>query len=157
MELYLTLRLIHILSAAVLFGTGVGIAFFMFMAVRRSDVAQMAVTARHVVIADAIFTAVAVVVQPVTGLWLAMIAGYPLLSPWLVATYILYAVAAAAWLPVVWIQMQLAEMAKRAHEQRTLLPDRFHRLFRIWFILGWPGFLSVLGIFALMVFRPSFA
>jgi len=157
MELYLTLRLIHIVSAAILFGTGLGIAFFMFMAVRGKDVANIAVTARHVVIADAIFTAVAVVVQPVTGLWLALIAGYPLLSPWLIGTYVLYVVAAAAWLPVVWIQMQLAEMAKRSHEQRIMLPPLFHKLFRIWFILGWPGFLSVLGVFVLMVFRSALA
>lgn len=157
MELFLTLRLVHILSAAVLFGTGLGIAFFMFMAVRGGDIANIAVTARHVVVADAIFTAVAVVAQPATGLWLALLVGYPLLSPWLVGTYILYAVTAVAWLPVVWIQMRLAALAKQASEGSAPLPDEFHRLFRIWFWLGWPGFLSVLGIYGLMVFRSAFA
>jgi len=157
MELFLTLRLIHILSAAVLFGTGLGIAFFMFMSVRGRDVASIAVTARHVVVADAIFTAVAVIVQPVTGLWLALLVGYPLLSPWLVGTYLLYAVAAAAWLPVVWIQMRLARLATEARDTGTALPDEFHHLFRVWFWLGWPGFLSVLGIYGLMVFRSAFA
>lgn len=157
MELYLTLRLVHILSAAILFGTGMGIAFFMLMAVRQSDVAQIAATARHVVVADAIFTAVAVVVQPVTGLWLAVIVGYPLLSPWLIGTYVLYVVAAAAWLPVVWIQIRLARLAQTARDQKTALPTEFHKLFRIWFLLGWPGFLSVLAIYVLMVFRPAFA
>ncbi len=155
MELFLALRLIHIVSAAILFGTGLGIAFFMFMAVKSGNLAYIASTARQVVIADFIFTAVAVVVQPVTGLWLALIVGYPLLSPWLVGTYVLYAVAAAAWLPVVYIQMRLADLAQRAFEQKVLLPDEFHRLFRVWFILGWPGFLSVLGIFVLMVFRSA--
>jgi uncharacterized membrane protein len=157
MELYLVLRLVHILSAAILFGTGLGIAFFMYMAVRGSNIAEIAATARLVVVADAIFTAVAVVVQPVTGLWLALLVGYPLFSPWLVGTYVLYAIAAAAWIPVVWIQMRLATLAQTASDQRTLLPDEFHRLFRIWFWLGWPGFLSVLGIYALMVFRTAFA
>jgi len=157
MELYLVLRFVHIVSAAILFGTGLGIAFFMYMAVTGRNIAEIAATARLVVIADAIFTAVAVVVQPITGLWLALLVGYPLLSPWLVGTYILYAVAAAAWLPVVWIQMRLAEMAKRAYDQRVMLPPEFHRLFKIWFLLGWPGFLSVLGIYVLMVFRSAFA
>jgi len=157
MELYLALRLIHVLSATVLFGTGLGIAFFMFMSVRSKDPAYIASTAQTVVIADIIFTAVAVVVQPVTGLWLALLVGYPLLSPWLLGTYVLYAVAAAAWIPVVFIQTRLVELSRRAYEQKVLLPDEFHRLFRIWFILGWPGFLSVLGIFVLMVFRNALA
>lgn len=155
MELFLTLRLVHILSAAVLFGTGLGIAFFMYMAVRGRDVANIAVTARHVVVADAIFTAVAVVVQPVTGLWLALLVGYPLLSPWLVGTYVLYAVAAAAWLPVVWIQMRLATLANQAAEGGTTLADEFYSLFKWWFWLGWPGFFSVLGIYGLMIFRSA--
>lgn len=155
MELFLFLRLIHILSAAILFGTGLGIAFFMFMAVRGGDVRSIAVTARHVVVADAIFTAVAVIVQPLTGLWLALLVGYPLLSRWLVITYALYVVAAAAWLPVVWIQVRLAALAKEASNTDAPLPPEFHRLFRVWFLLGWPGFLSTLGIFAVMVFRTQ--
>ena len=155
MELYLALRLIHILSAAVLFGTGLGIAFFMFVAVRGGDVAHIAHTGRHVVLADAIFTAVAVIVQPVSGFWLAQIVGYPLMSNWLLCTYVLYGVTGAAWLPVVWIQMRLSKLAGLAEENGTKLDAEFHRLFRIWFWLGWPGFLSVFGIFILMVFRPG--
>ncbi len=155
MDLYLTLRLIHILSAAVLLGTGLGIAFFMFMAERSGDVRHIAVTTRHVVLADALFTAVAVVVQPISGVWLAIIVGYPLMSGWLLATYALYAVAAAAWLPVVWIQMQLAHMASDAAASDAPLPPRFAQLYRIWFWLGWPGFMSVLAIFVLMVFRTA--
>ncbi len=155
MDLYLTLRLVHILSAAVLFGTGLGIAFFMLLAVRGGDVAHIAATGRHVVLADALFTAVAVIAQPLSGIWLANLAGYPLLSPWLVGTYVLYGVAAAAWLPVVWIQMRLAKLAGQAKADGMPLNEEFHRLFKIWFWLGWPGFLSVLGIYILMVFKPG--
>lgn len=155
MELFLAIRLIHILSAAVLLGTGLGIAFFMFMAERSGDVRHIAVTARHVVLADALFTAVAVIVQPITGLWLALYVGYPLLSGWLLATYVLYAVAAAAWLPVVWIQIRLARLATAADAANARLPSEFDRLYRIWFWLGWPGFLSVLGIYTVMVFRTA--
>lgn len=155
MELFLTLRLVHILSAAVLFGTGLGIAFFMLLAVRGGDVAHIARTGRHVVLADAIFTAVAVIVQPISGIWLALIVGYPMMSKWLFCTYILYGIAAAAWLPVVWIQMRLAKLAEVATSNGTPLDAEFHRLFRIWFWLGWPGFLSVFGIYILMVFKPG--
>lgn len=155
MELFFAIRLIHILSAAVLLGTGLGIAFFMLMAERSGDVRHIAVTARHVVLADALFTAVAVIVQPITGLWLALYVGYPLLSGWLLATYVLYAVAAAAWLPVVWIQIRLARLATAADAANARLPSEFYRLYRIWFWLGWPGFLSVLGIYIVMVFRTA--
>lgn len=154
---YLLLRLLHIGSAAVLFGTGLGIAFFMFVAERSGDVRHIAITARHVVLADAIFTAIAVVVQPLSGLALIHMAGWPWDTPWLIWTYVLYVVAAAAWLPVVWIQMRLAKLASAADAHGTALPPAFHQLYRIWFWLGWPGFLSVAGIFVLMIFKPVWA
>ena len=74
-DLYLLLRLVHIVSGTVFFGTGLGIAFFMLMAHRTRNPAVIAHTARTVAIADMAFTATAVVVQPVTGLVLAALAG----------------------------------------------------------------------------------
>lgn len=150
MSLYFALKWIHILSGAVLFGTGAGIAFFMFMAWRSGDRAAFALTARHVILADFLFTTVAVVVQPVTGIALAYIVGWPLDTPWLVATYVLYVMVGACWLPVVWIQMRVARLlADPAGDQAAV-----QRLMRVWFLLGWPAFMGVLAIYGLMVVKP---
>src|SRR5207244_12776114 len=90
MTTILVLKLVHLLGAAVLFGTGLGIAYFMWMAHRTGDAATIAATARVVVIADAIFTASAVIMQPVSGALLAWSLGYRLIEPWIIASLALY-------------------------------------------------------------------
>ena len=154
-DLVLLLKLVHVLGAAVLFGTGAGIAFFMLMAHRTSDAAIIAATARMVVIADAIFTASAVVLQPVTGAALAWNIGYPLSTPWIVASLALYVVVGLCWLPVVWIQIRMRDLARESAGQGKPLPARYFALFRVWFWLGWPAFLGVTAIFALMLWKPA--
>jgi uncharacterized membrane protein len=153
-DLQLSLKLLHVLGAAVLFGTGMGIAFFMWMAHLTGDAAHIARTARVVVIADALFTATAVIVQPVTGVALAHRIGYSLLDSWIVLSIALYLFVGACWLPVVWIQARLRRLAADAAGQGAPLPPSYHRLFRIWFVLGWPAFAGVIAIFALMIWKP---
>jgi uncharacterized membrane protein len=154
-DLHLLLKLVHLLGAAVLFGTGAGIAFFMWMAHRTGDPAFVAQTARVVVIADTVFTATAVVVQPLSGLTLAYLIGYSLWDSWIVLSITLYVLVGVCWLPVVWIQIRLRELARKAALRSAGLPPQYHRLFRIWFILGWPAFAGVMAIFALMVWKPA--
>lgn len=149
------LKLVHILSATVLFGTGMGTAFFMWRADKAGDVAAIAVTARHVVLADLLFTAPAVIVQPVTGVLLALDRGYDFTEPWLLAAIALYILIGACWLPVVWLQAKMRDMAEAARTAGEALPGRYHRTMRLWFILGWPAFFAVLAIFVLMLFRPD--
>ncbi|HEY4408084.1 MAG TPA: DUF2269 domain-containing protein [Xanthobacteraceae bacterium] len=154
-DLFVWLKLIHVLGACVLFGTGLGIAFFMWMAHRTGDPGTIASTARVVVIADAVFTAGAVLLQPLSGVALAHITGYSLLEPWIVASFGLYLLVGACWLPVVWIQLRLRDLAQAARDSGTPLPAQYRRLFRIWFLLGWPAFAGVIAIFALMIAKPS--
>jgi uncharacterized membrane protein len=154
-DLQFALKLAHIVGAAVLFGTGAGIAFFMLMAHRTRQPAIIAHTAGVVVIADTIFTAVAVVAQPLTGGALVHIAGYSWREPWIVTSLALYLFTGLCWLPVVWIQIRLRDLAAQAARGGTPLPGEYHRLFRIWFALGWPAFLSVLAIFAVMIWKPQ--
>lgn len=154
-DLYLALKLAHVLSSTVLFGTGLGIAFFMWMAHRTGDPALIAHTARVVVIADTVFTATAVVAQPLTGFALIWLAGHSPFEPWIVLSLALYLLVGACWLPVVWIQAQLRRLAAAAALSGGALPDRYHRLFRAWFVLGWPAFIGVVAIFALMIARPQ--
>jgi len=154
-ENLLLLKLIHVLSSTVLFGTGLGVAYFMFMACRSCDPIVVAHTAGIVVVADAVFVANAAIVQPVSGVQLALAIGYSLSESWIVASLALYAVVAACWLPVLWLQVQMRNMARVAVAEGTGLPPRYDRLFRIWFALGWPALISMIAIFALMIFKPT--
>lgn len=153
---YPLLKLAHVLSGAVLFGTGAGIAFFMVAAHRTGDAAQVAAVSRIVVIADYLFTASAVVVQPLSGLGLILLQGYGLFEPWLAAAYALYVLTGACWLPVVWIQTRLHTLAREAAANGAPLPERYHRLYRAWFALGFPAFAAVIGIYWLMLTKPAF-
>lgn len=156
MTLYLVVKLLHIIGATVLFGTGAGIAFFMLMAHRTADPRLIAHTAGVVVTADTIFTATAVVLQPLTGAWLAHLAGYSLGEGWIVASLALYVVTGVFWLPVVWIQLRLRDLARAAVDAGEPLPAAYHRWWRIWFACGFPAFTAVLGILWLMTARPGF-
>lgn len=149
------LRWAHVIGAAVLLGTGAGIAFFMLMAHRTSDPAIIAHVAGTVVIADALFTATAVVLQPITGILLAQVIGWPLTTPWIILSLALYVATGLCWLPVVWIQWRMGKLARASIEAASPLPPSYHRLFRIWVALGIPAFTFVLAILWLMVTRPG--
>lgn len=152
---YLLLKYIHVLGAIVILGTGTGIAFFMLMAHRTQDAAFVARTAGVVVVADLLFTASAVAIQPITGYLLADMMGVPLGSGWLGLALALYVVAGVFWLPVVWIQMRMRDLARSAAASGQALPPAYHRLYRIWFLCGFPGFGSVMAILWLMIARPA--
>ncbi|MDO9488941.1 MAG: DUF2269 domain-containing protein [Sphingomonadaceae bacterium] len=151
----LLLKLVHLLSAAVLFGTGIGIAFFFFWARRTDDAATVAAVSPIVVVADLIFTATAVVVQPLSGAALAVASGWSLTEPWLLATYALYLLIGLCWLPVVVMQMRMARLAAEAAAAGQRLGDDFRRLYRWWFALGWPAFAALIAIYALMIWKPG--
>lgn len=152
---YQLLLLVHILSSTLLFGTGLGTAFHGWMAQRSRDLRTVTVVNRNVVLADWLFTAPAVVVQPVTGVWMARIAGFPFTTGWLALAIGLYAMVGACWLPVVWLQICMHRMAEAALRDGTALPARYHRYAGWWFTLGWPAFAGVIAIFYLMVVKPD--
>jgi uncharacterized membrane protein len=156
MSWYLWVKWLHIVSSTVLFGTGFGIAFFFVRAQRTGNVAVIASVARDVVLADAVFTAVAVVIQPTSGLALALMAGFPLSSPWLLLSIALYLLVGACWLPVVWLQICMRDLAVAAETTSRPLTVEYKKYYRRWFALGWPAFIGVLVIFYLMVAKPSF-
>jgi uncharacterized membrane protein len=152
---YLILKFLHLVGAAVLLGTGAGIAFFMLLAHRTGRAQTIADVARIVVVADFVFTATAVVFQPLTGILLAYEAGYALSEGWIVLSIVLYLVTGAFWLPVVWIQLRMRDLATAAALAGEPLPPVYRRLFHTWFAFGFPAFGAVLGIFWLMISRPQ--
>lgn len=155
MNSYLLLKYLHVIGAAVLLGTGSGIAFFMVVAHRTGDAALIAGVARIVVIADFVFTATAVIAQPITGVALAWLVGYSLWEGWIAASIALYLFTGAFWLPVVWMQARLRQLAAEAARTGAPLPTAYHRLYRLWFAFGFPAFAAVLAIFWLMIARPD--
>ena len=154
MNTYLLLKTVHILSSTLLFGTGLGTAFFMWFTHRTGQTPAIATTARLTVLADTLFTAPAVVVQPVTGYLLMRQMGFDLHTPWLQAAIGLYLFTGACWLPVVWLQWRARNLAQAAMCASTPLPPAYYRCMNIWFALGWPAFIAVIAIFWLMVAKP---
>lgn len=156
MDWVLILRLAHVLGAVVLMGTGAGIAFFMVVAQHSRDPRLIAHVAGIVVLADLVFTTTAAVAQPITGALLAWSLGWSLWESWIVVGIGLYLVVGLFWLPVVWIQIRLRDVARHSATQGTDLPATYHRLYRIWFACGWPAFAAMIAIFWVMLARPVF-
>jgi len=156
-DIYFVLKFLHVIGAVVLLGTGAGIAFFLLLAHRDGKPLVVAGVARIVVIADLVFTATAVVAQPLTGLALVWHVGYSLSEGWVLLSIFLYLITGALWLPVVWMQIRMRDLARAAADKGLPLPDAYHHLFRLWFISGFPAFAAVLAIMWLMIQRPSFA
>ena len=154
MDTYLIVKTIHIVSSCILLGTGIGIAFFMFRSYFTDNINEKFFAVRNTVLADYIFTFPAVILQPVSGIWLVWKIGYEWSVFWLVSTYFLFAVIGFCWLPVVWIQIQLRRIIQHSMETKTELPKKYNRLMKIWFLFGWPAFFSLLLIFYLMVAKP---
>ena len=152
---YLFAKWLHIVFSTLIFGTGIGSAFYLLVASLRRDVHVVAGVARIVVMADWLFTATTAVLQPLTGFWMVHIAGYPLTTPWLFWSIVLYVIAIACWIPVVRIQIRMRDAAVRAAQANLALPPEYWRDFRVWVTLGIPAFLAFMAIFYLMVAKPA--
>lgn len=152
---YLLLKWLHVLSSVLLVGTGFGSAYYFFFARRTADVRAIAVTARLVVRADWWFTTPAAIVQPASGIALAHLGGWPLTTPWIAATLVLYVLAGACWIPVVRLQIRMAVMAADAVQRGAALPADFARLATRWERLGYPAFAAMLVVYWLMVAKPA--
>ena len=153
--IYEILLFLHVIGAAVLLGTGAGIAFFMVISNRSQDPALVAHVAGIVVLADTLFTATAALAQPVTGLLLARVVGWPVFEGWVALSLGLYVVVGVFWLPVVWMQIRMRNLARAAQHAGGPLPDAYHRLYRWWFAFGFPAFAAVLAIVWLMLTKPG--
>lgn len=152
---YLVVKWLHILSSTVLFGTGLGSAYYMFFASRTRDAHVAATVVRQVVIADWIFTTPTIVIQPLTGFYLVHLAGFPMSSAWIFWSIGLYLLAGAAWLPVVWMQIRMRDLAATAAAASLPLPPTYWRYLRAWVALGVVAFTALVVVFYLMVTKPA--
>jgi len=156
MSIYLILKSAHILSAFLLFGTGLGSAFYKYMSYRGGQVAAIAETDRLVVLADWLFTTPTILIQPLTGVAMLWVIGLPITTPWVILTFALYLLAGLCWLPVVWLQLRMKALSRQAAADKAPLPDSYHRYSRYWFWLGVPAFFAMVIVVGLMVFKPYF-
>lgn len=145
---------LHILSSTILFGTGLGTAFYFFLAKRSDEPLLIAQVGKMVVFGDWLFTGTSGLLQPLTGFHLVFHGGYSLEDLWLKLAISLYVLAFLCWAPVVWLQIRMTQLARAAADNGTALQPLFYRYFRIWFWLGWPAFIALLAIFYLMVAKP---
>ena len=153
---YDILLFLHVLGATLLLGTGAGIAFFMVMSNLSKDPTLVAHVAGIVVLADTVFTASAAIFQPITGYLLAREVGWPVFEGWVALSLALYVFVGMFWLPVVWMQLQMRDLAIAARDAGQPLPQRYHQLYRWWFAFGFPAFGAVLAIVWLMLTKPQF-
>lgn len=153
--LYSWIKIIHIISASILFGTGLGTAFYMFYVNLQNDVKLIAKATAEVVIADWLFTLTSGIVQAITGFVLIYLKGYSLLSFWVLGSIIGYIIAGVCWVPVVWLQMRCRDLAYNASINNVCLPNLYKKYFRIWWLLGIPAFISLVGVFYLMTNKPE--
>lgn len=152
---YLILKYLHIISAILLFGTGLGSAFYKWMADRSGNINHIAITNKNVVLADWLFTTPTIIFQPISGVWMATIVGYPLTTPWIMVSLILYVIAGVCWLPVVYLQIKMKKMAELAMQNNTELPNKYWRYAKMWFVLGIPAFIAMVLVVMLMVFKGT--
>ncbi len=152
---YLIVKWLHILSSTLLFGTGIGSAWYLLFAVISKNVQAIAVVTRILVIADWLFTGVTMIAQPATGFYLIHLAGFPMQTPWIKWSVVLFVIALLCWLPVVWLQMKMRDVAAEAMQQAAPLPAQFWRYFRAWIVLGIPAFFAFIAVFYLMVVKPA--
>lgn len=154
MEYYVA-KWLHILSSTLLFGTGLGSAYYMFFASLTRDAKAVAIVVRFVVRADWWFTTPTIVFQPLSGFYMMHLAGFPFSSPWIAWSIALYLLAGVCWLPVVWMQIRMADLARAAAERREALPRRYWQFLGLWTALGVVAFLALVAVFWLMVAKPS--
>ena len=151
---YQWLKVLHILSATVLFGTGLGSAFYKWRADKQASLAVIAITNKHVVTADWLFTTPSVIIQPITGIWMLWLLNISFDQKWVIASFVLYAIAGLCWLPVVWLQIRMRDMSMLALTKKQALNFKYQQYVRWWFWLGVPAFISIMLIYGLMVFKP---
>jgi uncharacterized membrane protein len=156
MDMYVVVKMVHIVSSTILFGFGLGTAWYFWAAHRTHNPATIAAVGRMVVQADFIFTGTSGIAQPITGLWLARLSGHSPDEAWLVLAYLSYAVAFSCWVPVVWLQIKARRLAELASLSKQPLSPEYFFTMRLWFALGWPAFFALLGTFWLMVAKPEF-
>ncbi|MGD8783379.1 MAG: DUF2269 domain-containing protein [Thioalkalispiraceae bacterium] len=153
---YLIIKWLHILSSTILFGTGLGSAFYKWHADRSGNLQTIADTNKLVVFADWLFTTPTVIIQPVTGIWLVFLLGFSIYEYWLSITLLLYFIAGTCWLRVVWLQIRMRDLSQQALDTHIKLDEAYNLYKREWFWLGVPAFIAMIAIFLLMVIKPSF-
>ena len=153
--IYVWIKILHVISASILFGTGLGTAFYMFYVNLQNNIALIAKATYAVVIADWLFTATSGVIQIMTGFAMVYLKGYSFQSLWVLGSIVGYVIAMICWFPVVWLQMRCYDLAFEAVSHNKPLSSQYRRYFKTWWLLGIPAFIALICVFYLMANRPE--
>jgi uncharacterized membrane protein len=154
-DLILAIKFVHVLAAAAMFGTWLGILGFMLPAYRSRNPSVVALVAQFAVRIELFVVAAALVLQPVSGFPLAWAIGLtPLNEFWIVVSLVLYGLVVAVWLASLRIEIRLRNLARDAALNRVALAGDYPRLFRIWFALAAILLAAMVALILLMVWQP---
>jgi uncharacterized membrane protein len=154
-DLILAIKFVHVLAAAAMFGTWLGIAGFMLLAQRSGNPSVVALVAQFAVRLELFVVAPALALQPISGFPLAWAIGLdPLNEFWIDVSLAIYAVVVAAWLLALRFEIRLRKMARQAALGRAPVDDAYPRLFRIWFALAGVILAGMIALLLLMVWQP---
>ncbi|WP_246666929.1 DUF2269 family protein [Bradyrhizobium guangdongense] len=153
--IYPALKLIHLVSATILFGGGIFAALLGTIVFGSRKAKLIAEVGPHIVKVESYLTVLSALAQIVTGLWLASLAGFPVLAGWLGWAFLLFCVAGLCWILGVWLQHRMVDLSRKAVETHSELPDAYQKHFRNWTLLGLPSTTAMIGIFYFMVFKPG--
>ena len=154
LDLIFAIKFVHVLAAAAMFGTALGVALFMLLADRSGNVSVIAVTARFAVGVELMVMIPALALQPISGFPLVSTIGLSFGEFWIVASLLVYAVVVIGWLAVLLLEIRIRDLTQEAVLSRVPLPEDYHGLFRLYSALVWPTLAAMIAVFALMIWQP---
>lgn len=154
-DVILIVKFVHVLAAAAMYGTWLGAACFMAMALRSANPSVAALVAQFSVRIELFVVAPALALQPIAGFPLAWAIGLsPLNEFWIVVSLVLYVAVVVLWIVALRIEIRVRDIAREAALERKPLSAAYPRLVRIWLALAGIIFVSFTALMLLMVWQP---
>lgn len=154
-DLIFAIKFVHLVAAAAMLGTWLGVALFMLLAHRSDNPSVVALTSRFAVSVEKFVMIAAVALQPISGFALAGAIGLsPLDEFWIELSLALYVVVVAAWLGALRVEIRIRDTSRQAALDNVPLPVGYRGLFRLYSALTWPGLAGTVVLFLLMTWQP---
>lgn len=153
--MYAWFKILHIISAAVLFGGGLGVAIYLLYVNQQKNLALIAQASATAVSATWLFTVLAAFVQAITGFVLVGLHGYASSTMWILGSILGFLVTGILWLPIVCLQIRCRDLAVTALQTNTPLSAEYRRCYRTWCCLTLLVWVVLVVVFYLMTNKPE--
>jgi uncharacterized membrane protein len=156
LDLILAIKFVHLVGAAAMLGTWLGVAIFMLLAHRSDNPSVVAVTSRFAVTVQLRVMIAAVAIQPISGFALAGAIGVsPVGEFWLVLSLPIYALIVAAWIVALRTEIRIRDLTRQAALDSVPLSEPYRALFRRYSAFTWPALAGTVVLFLLMTWQPK--